>query len=328
MFLKRLKETSETGDLQKANARVVDPAEIPVLPVKPKKTRIVGIATFLGLLLGVGLAFLLEQLDNTVKRAADIEDRLHLPLLGLLPHLKLGKRESPLSYSRGHKKSFFAESIRTVRTSVLLSGLDDPYKVIVVTSSVPGEGKSTVAMNLADSLGDMHKVLLIDADLRRPTVATVWGLDRKALGLSEFVSQTAKLSECVHQLDERNVFVMPSGMVPPNPLELLSSKRFKDALDTLGKTFDHIIIDSAPALAVSDALVLSRNASGAIYVVKADSTPYPVAQDGIKRLKQYGVHLIGAVLNDVPQKKKKGYGYGRYDSYGGSYYGSYGYSQD
>jgi capsular exopolysaccharide synthesis family protein len=326
LFLKRLKETSETGDLQKANARIADPAVVPVVPVKPKKGQIVGIAGVLGLLFGIGLAFLLERLDNTFKRASDVEERLGLPLLGVVPHLKLGKNESPLDYARAHAQSLFSESIRTIRTSVLLSGLDEPYKVIVVTSSVPGEGKSTLAMNLADSLGDMHKVLLIDADLRRPTVATTWGLDRKAMGLSEFLSQSAKPSECVHQLGERSVYVMPSGVVPPNPLELLSSRRFKEALDTLGRTFDHIIIDSAPALAVSDALVLSRNASGVIYVVKADSTPYPAAQEGVKRLRQHKAHLIGAVLNEVPQKKKKGYGY--YDSYGGSYYGSYGYTQD
>lgn len=297
MFLRRLKETSQAGDLQKANARIADPAAVPVVPVKPKKRQIVSIAGVLG-----------------------------LPLLGAVLHLKLGKGETPLDYARSHPQSRFAESIRTVRTSVLLSGLDEPYKVIVITSSVPGEGKSTLAMNLADSLGEMHKVLLIDADLRRPTVATTWGLDRKAKGLSEFLSQSANASECVHQLDERNVYVMPSGVVPPNPLELLSSRRFKEALDTLGRTFDHIIIDSAPALAVSDALVLSRNASGVIYVVKADSTPYPAAQEGIKRLRQYRAHLIGAVLNDVSQKKKKGYGY--YDGDGGSYYASYGYTQD
>lgn len=326
MFLRRLKETSQAGDLQKANARIADPAAVPVVPVKPKKRQIVSIAGVLGLLFGIGLAFLLERLDNTFKRASDVEERLGLPLLGAVLHLKLGKGETPLDYARSHPQSRFAESIRTVRTSVLLSGLDEPYKVIVITSSVPGDGKSTLAMNLADSLGEMHKVLLIDADLRRPTVATTWGLDRKAKGLSEFLSQSANASECVHQLDERNVYVMPSGVVPPNPLELLSSRRFKEALDTLGRTFDHIIIDSAPALAVSDALVLSRNASGVIYVIKADSTPYPAAQEGIKRLRHYKAHLIGAVFNDVSQKKKKGYGY--YDGDGGGYYASYGYTQD
>jgi len=329
MFLGRLKETSEAGGLEKANARIADPAVPAIKPVKPKKKLIILISVVLGGFVGVLLAFLHEHLDNTVKNAADLEDRLHLPVLGLLPQLQIKKKknESPLNYAREHRQSFFSESIRTIRTGILLSGLDDPYKVIVVTSSLPGEGKSTVSVNLAHSLGEMHKVLLIDGDLRRPTVAKAWGLEKNAKGLSDFVSGADRLSDCIYQMEGGNVYVMPSGVVPPNPLELLSSKRFRDALETMGKTFDHIIIDSAPALAVSDSLVLSSYASGVVYVVKADTTPYPVAQDGIKRLRQANAHLIGGVLNCVPQSKKGGYGKYNY-YYNGSYYGSYGYTSD
>ncbi|PLY16406.1 MAG: hypothetical protein C0631_03955 [Sedimenticola sp.] len=327
-FLEKMKEAKETTGLERVRARVSDPAVPAVKPIKPKKSLIVAIAGMLGLFLGVLLAFLQEHLDNTIKRASDLEEKLKLPLLGWLPHLKLKRKdgESPLTFSREHTHSFYTESIRTLRTAILLSGLDDPYKVIVVTSSVPGEGKSTVSMNLADSLGELHKVLLVDADMRRPTVAKTWGLSKDTFGLSEFVSGSAKISECVHQVEDGNIYVMPSGLIPPNPLELLSSKKFKEALDVLGKTFDHIIIDSAPTLAVSDALVLSTHASGVIYVVKADSTPYPTAQDGLKRLRQSRAHIIGGVLNDVPQGKKDSYGrYGKYGDYGG-YYGSYGYT--
>ena len=328
-FLNRVKETGEADSLNRANARIADPAVAAQDPIKPKKKLIVVIAGTLGLFLGILLAFLFEHLDNTVKRASDLEERLRLPILGLLPHLKLKKGvDSPLNYARDNRQSFFVESIRTVRTSVLLSCLDDPHKIIVVTSSIPGEGKSTVAMNLADSLCELHKVLLIDGDMRRPTVAGSWGLDKQVHGLSEFVSCSAKLAECVHQTDKANLFIMPSGVVPPNPLELLSSQRFSDALGSLRKTFDHIIIDSAPALAVSDALLLSSYANGVIYVVKADSTPYPAAQEGVKRLRQVNAHLIGGVLNDIPQGKKKGgYSYGKHDYYGGSFYGPYGYSK-
>ncbi len=329
LFLNRFKETSETSDLQKVNARIADPAVPAIKPVKPKKGLIMAIATAMGLFFGVLLAFLLEHLDNTIKGASDLEDHLGLTMLGLLPHLKLKKAQTPLDYARTNRKSFFAESIRTVRTSVLLSGLDEPHKVILVTSSVPGEGKSTVAMNLVDSLGEMNKVLLIDADMRRPTVATRWGLGKESLGLSEFVAGVAKLTECVHGTDDGNVFVMPAGMVPPNPLELLSSNRFKEALEALGAKFEHIVIDSAPALAVSDALVLSTRASGVIYVVKADHTPQPVAREGLKRLRQHHAHIIGAVLNEVPKGRKSYYGYsGKYAGYGDGYYGSYGYSKE
>ena len=119
---------------------------------------------------------------------------------------------------------------------------------------------------------------------------------------------------------------MPSGVIPPNPLELLSSKRFGDALKVLSNTFDHIVIDSAPVLAVSDSLVISAHASGVIYVVKADNTPQPAAQEGVKRLSNAGAHLIGGVLNDMPQKKSAGYG--KYEYYRGGYYGAYGYTTD
>ncbi len=155
--------------------------------------------------------------------------------MGILPHLNIKKKSGEtLCSTPGRTPShFFSESIRTIRTGILLSGLDDPYKVIVVTSSIPGEGKSTVSMNLADSLGEMNKVLLIDADMRRPTVAKSWGLDKTHKGLSDFVSNTAKASECIHQIEGTEVCVMPSGVIPPNPLELLSSQRFADALETL-----------------------------------------------------------------------------------------------
>jgi capsular exopolysaccharide synthesis family protein len=218
-----------------------------------------------------------------------------------------------------------------MRTGVLLSGLDSPRKIIVVTSSIPGEGKSTLAMSLANSIGDMEKVLLIDGDMRRPTIAKHWGLAKDAKGLSEFVSQTAKLAECVHHpVEDSKVYVMPSGSVPPNPLELLSSKRFETSLENLASTFNYIIIDSAPTLAVSDALVLSSYATGVIYVIKAMSTPYPMAKDGIKRLQKAKAHIVGGVLNALPiAGNSKGYSKYKYIGYyNKSYYGSYGYSKE
>jgi capsular exopolysaccharide synthesis family protein len=332
MFMGRYKETSETAGLESVRARITDHAEPALKPAKPKKKLIILIAGFLGLFVGVLLAFLKEHLDNTIKLAVEMEEKLGLPVLGILPHLDLNLAggETPLKYSREHKQSFFTESVRTVRTGILLSGLDDPYKVIVVTSSVPSEGKSTIAMNLADSLSEMNKVLLLDADMRRPSVGKNFGLKAGANGLSEYVSKSAKADECIYQINDSNLYVMPSGVIPPNPLELLSSKTFGDALEALSKTFDHIIVDSAPTLAVSDALVLSSHASGVIYVTKSDTTPIPAAREGLKRLRKANAHLIGGVLNEVnPKRGMKAYaGYGEKGYYAGNYYGSYGYSQD
>jgi capsular exopolysaccharide synthesis family protein len=332
MFMGRYKETSETAGLESVRARITDYAVPALKPAKPKKKLIILIAGFLGLFVGVLLAFLIEHLDNTIKLAVEMEEKLGLPVLGILPHLELNadSGETPLKYSREHKQSFFAESVRTVRTGILLSGLDDPHKIIVVTSSVPSEGKSTIAMNLADSLSDMNKVLLLDADMRRPSVGKNFGIKAGANGLSEFVSKSAKSDECIYQINNSNLYVMPSGVIPPNPLELLSSKTFGEALEELANTFDHIVIDSAPTLAVSDALVLSNHASGVIYVTKSDTTPIPAAQEGLKRLRKANAHLIGGVLNEVnPKKGLKAYaGYGEKGYYAGNYYGSYGYSQD
>ncbi len=329
LFLGRLKETSETRGMQSANARIVDPAVPAIAPYKPKKKIIVLAAAFVGLFLGIVWAFLLEHLDRTFKGAGDMEERLGLPVLGILPHLNLKPRrgETPLQHVRENPQGLFSESLRTVRTGVLLSGLDTPHKVIMVTSSAPVEGKTMVAATVAETLAEMHKVLLIDADMRRPCVRRLYDIDKAQPGLSDFVSGSAEISKCMHKVEDKNLYVLPAGTIPPNPLELLSSKRFKDTVRKLSESFDQILIDCAPALAVSDALVLSTIASGVIYVVRADLTPYPMAQEGLKRLRRGNAHLIGGVLNQVPLDKKSGYGkYGKYSYYGDQYYGSYGYT--
>ncbi len=329
LFLGRLKETSESSGMQTANARLVDLAVPAIDPYKPKKKIIVLLAAFVGLFLGIVWAFLLEHLDRTIKHAGEMEERLELPVLGILPHLNLKTQrgETPLRHVRENPQGLFSESLRTVRTGVLLSGLDTPHKVIMVTSAAPGEGKTTVAATVAETLAEMHKVLLIDADMRRPTIRKLYDIEKGHPGLSEYVSGTAEISKCMIKMEEKDLYVLPAGVVPPNPLELLSSKRFGETVRRLSESFDQIVIDSAPTLAVSDALVLSTIASGVICVVRADLTPYPMAQEGLKRLRRANAHLIGGVLNQVPLDKKGGYGkYGKYSYYGDQYYGSYGYT--
>jgi capsular exopolysaccharide synthesis family protein len=322
LFLTRFKETSEAGGIESANARVLDPARIPDTPYKPDKRFMLSVTALLALLFAVGVAFLYERLDDTIKGSADVENKLGLPVLGLLQRLKTrGKRDrSPLRAFIDNDQSAFAESIRTIRTGVLLSSLDNPHKIIVVTSSMPGEGKSTVAMNLAHALSHMSRVLVIDADMRRPSIAMTCDLGADAKGLSQFTAGTAEVSETINRLPDTNLDVMPAGLVPPNPLELLSSNKFKKALEALSEEYDHIVIDTAPTVAVSDALVISSYVNALIYVVQADSTPYQVAQAGVKRLKQVGAPIIGVVLNKMQPGKKSRYGY-----YGADYYSGYGY---
>ena len=174
-----------------------------------------------------------------------------------------------------------------------MSALDEAHKMVVVTSSVPEEGKTTVSYNLACALGQVKKVLLIDADMRRPKIAKLIGRDSKAPGLADLVAGQAQISQCLIHHEKAGIHILPAGTVPPNPLELLSSKKFEDVVSKLKEAFDIVIFDSAPLQLVSDSLVLSRYASAVIYVVKADSTPYQVAQNGLKRLRGWGRRCWG-----------------------------------
>lgn len=325
-FVQRFNETNATGDLNTANARIVDPAIVPVLPAKPKKKLIVVAAFIASLMAGVVFAFLLEALNNTVQTAEDVENKLASTLLGILPLLKVSKKNPDPAYREflDENSSRFAESVRTIRTGIVLSALDNPHKVLAVTSTMPGEGKTSVALSMAFALGQMEKVLLIGADMRRPAFHKALGIDKHAVGLSNFVAGTAKLEECIQHHQEGGIDVIGSGTIPPNPLELLSSKRFAKALELLEEKYDRIVIDTAPSQSVSDAMVLSPLVGGMVYVVKADSTTYQQARAGIKRLKDVNAPLIGVVLNQVNTKKVSKY-YGA--EYGG-YYDTYGYTEE
>ena len=321
VFLTRFKETAATVDLRPVNARIIDIAVVPRGPYKPNRNRIILVALVLSLLLGVGLALLIEHLDNTFKDSGLLEEKLRLPVLGVLPKLKVwGSNRRAMHLFTKDYKSGFSESVRTIRTGIMLSNIDIDRKVIVVTSSIPGEGKSLVSSNLAAAVAQMKKTLLIDADMRKPVVAASYQLGETAKGLSELVSMTAELSDCIHKTDLERLDVLPAGIVPPNPLELLSSNRFMLVIEELKKHYDYIIMDSPPVVAVSDPRVLASIADGVVFVVKADETTHQLAKRGVKKLLDMGTHIIGTVLNQVSPKKKSKYG--DYDS---NYYSYYGY---
>lgn len=323
MFLTRAKEMGESDGLQAAMARVIDPAVQQNLPVKPKKKLIVLIAMLASGMVGVGLALLLDALDNTVRTPDDVDEKLKTPMLGFLPLVKSNKTEHAFEGFLLDGSSNFAEAVRTIRTGLMLSNLDEPHKITVVTSSVPNEGKSTVSLNLAAAIGQMEKVLLIDADMRRPTLAKTLGLPRATPGLSNLVAGTADLKDCVRRLPNSTVDVITAGVVPLNPLELLASKRFGQVLQKLSEHYDRILIDSAPTHAVSDAMVLSTYADALVYVVKADDTAAPLAAKGLSRLREVGANITGVVLNQVDVDKTA-----RYGSYYSGYYQNYGYTSD
>lgn len=329
MFVNRLKETNAAGDVQNTVARVIDPATTPMGPFAPNRNQIVGVVAAMTFILAALLALLLDRLTNTLNSTSEVELRLGVPTLGVLQKIKGFRKKgfvSELAFFND-TQSTFSEAVRTVRTSVLMSALDDPHKVVVITSSVPEEGKTTLSFNLACALGQVKKVLLVDGDLRRPKIGKLVGRESRLPGLADLVAGQAQVSQCVFFDERAGIHILPSGTVPPNPLELLSSKRFADVITKLKEAFDVMIVDTAPLQLVSDAQILSQFASSVIYIVKADSTPYQVAQNGLKKLRWVSAPLLGVVLNQLDiEKAEKYYGeYNGYRSYGA--YKKHGYSK-
>ncbi len=281
------------------HARVIDAALVPNSPVGPNATRIVGAAALLGLAAGLAVAMLSAFFDATFQRPQDVEDDLRLPLLGTVPRLSRHRRKNtPLDRLFAHQPtSPFAEAIRTLRTRVLLSRGDHPHGVVLVTSSRRGEGKTTVATNLALALGQLSEVLLIDADMRHAPAASRLGLSSDTPGLSELVEGTADESACIQRIPGANIELLPTGAVPPDPLQMISSGKFAQTLDRLRERYAWIVIDSPAAQAVSDAVMLSRASDAVVWVIRANQTPRPQIQAAIEPLRQVGAPLIGVVLN-------------------------------
>jgi len=219
-------------------------------------------------------------------------------------------------------QSSYSESLRSIRTGIILSSIDIPDKTICVTSTAPAEGKTSTALGLAYSLAQVGSVLLIDADMRRPSIHKALQMANMDFGLSNLVAGTNTMEECITNDDEGGFDVLVCGTIPPNPSELLSSQKFKDLLTGLAKVYDKIIIDTAPCQSVSDALVLSPMVDAYLYVVKSDSTTAQHAKNGLKRIHQANGNIAGVILNQVNLKKASLY-YG--EEYSG-YYDTYGYA--
>jgi succinoglycan biosynthesis transport protein ExoP len=322
VFLNRGKETNETSNLEAVNARVIDEALAPDLPSKPEKKKIVMAAVLLSAFFAAGVILLLDWLDNTIKTPEDVEENLRVPLLGYLPLDKSNKDDSPFLGFLSDDKWHFTEAVRTVRTSFVLSCLDKPAKVTVVTSTVPNEGKSTVSLCLAHALGQMEKVLLIDADMRKPSIGKALDISLLTPGLSNLIAGTAGLEECVTRLPNSEVDIITAGVVLGNPLDLIAGDRFSLVMNSLKEKYDRILIDSAPIQAVSDSLVIATHADALIYVVRSDGASTPLIKKGLRRLSETKARFSGVVLNQVDvdkMKKRSGYESEYYDNYGYAY---------
>ncbi|MFT4101384.1 MAG: polysaccharide biosynthesis tyrosine autokinase [Burkholderiaceae bacterium] len=326
-FLARFKETQATNDMQAASARVTDQAIPATLPIRPAKAASVALASLVGVMLAIVGAVIIKRMNNRVETSSDVERKLLQPYLAGLPVQKVRSDAGLMARAVVDAPGeLYAESIRTAATGVMLSGMGDAHKVIAVTSSLPGEGKSTFSSNLAFWLCRTKKVLLIEADMRKPSLTKALKLSGKHKGLAEFITGEATLEDAVIVAENSDLHLMLCGSPPPNPLELLVSDRFKEVLEQIRAVYDVIVIDTPPVQLMSDAIVIGTHITGLVYVVKADSTPVAMARGGLRRLMDAGVPIIGVVLNQ--QDYKRAQYYGETGAYGKKYgYGKYGYGE-
>ncbi len=318
-LLTKLKEAGISAALQSSNIRVVDPAMIPSYPSRPAKARNVALAFLVGLVGGIGLALLREYMDNTVKTPDDIETLARLPSLAVVPAFDDsngdGYRKKSLSNALGNgraghvelvaqhlPKSQMSEAFRALRTALLLSQAGKPPQVILVTSALPREGKTTAAANLAVTLAQLgDRTLLIDADLRKPGVGRLLNMNGgKYAGLSSYLAGVSSLELVTVQHPAiPNLSAIPTGPLPPNPADLLSSHRLADAIAELRTKFKFIVIDTPPVMAATDAVILSVQADGVVLVVRSGETPKEAFSRTRDLLVSVKCHLLGVVLNAV-----------------------------
>ena len=308
-LLQRYKEIDIVGDLDANNINIVDRAQVPTGRFKPDLSKNLGVGLLLGLVLGVLLALLLEFLDDTIKVPDDVEQRLRVPLLGIIP--KLGKQSPQEAFV--DPRSAFAEAYRSVRTSLQFSTEQGVPKVLLVTSPVPSEGKTTTALTLARNFTQLGKrVLLIEGDLRNPSLHRALGV-RAEHGLSSLLAGSSGPSDVIIDSADALLKVILAGPLPPNPAELLSGSRLVSLLAIASEKYDQVIIDGPPVLGIADAPILSNVATGTLLVVQAGKTKIGTAQVALKRLLGARARVIGALLTQY-DAKASGYGY-EYESY-------------
>ena len=322
-LLQRLKQAGVSAGLESGNIHVVDHGEVPSLVYRPRTKLNLALGLTLGLVLGVGLAFLTEYLDNTVKTPDQAEQFLALPSLGAIPSLEeVAEPELPskvegtaiVPYTATGSRMW--EFYRSLRTSILLSSSGHQPKAILVTSSLSGEGKTTTVINTGIVFAQTGaRTLLMDLDMRGPMLATYLSVNGDG-GMSTFLSGNSDLAPQIRQTAVPNLFVLPSGPVPPNPAELIGSERMDEGLALLGKYFKYILIDSPPLLAVTDGLVLSPKVEGVVMVIRAGKTPRNVVRKASDRLHDVGAKILGTLINQADIENSRYYYYYYHRDYG------------
>jgi capsular exopolysaccharide synthesis family protein len=306
-----LEELNLTRVQSAPNVVQVEPATPPSRPYAPRPVQTTLLYASIGLFAMAGVAFLIEYLDDTIKTPEDVKNVLGLPVIGLVADMKGGKEEEPNKrrvFVADQPRSPITEAFRSLRTSLDFYSVDEPLRILIVTSPGPEEGKTTVATNLAAILAKSNKrVLLLDADMRRPNVHNHLDISNR-VGLSDLIRGRLEIDDVI-QVSEKieNLNVVTSGSLPPNPAELIASQRMTDLLKNLVAKFDMIVIDTPPAI-VTDAQILATKADGVIYVLKAGKTRSLNAQKPLEEFDRVGAQVIGVVMNRIPRNRDYYYG--------------------
>lgn len=321
-FLTRLKETSIQIGLQQADAAILSEA-IRGQQVAPRRSRILVISMVLGALLGTGIILLRLVLHNQYRSATELERATGVAVIGNIPRIPIHRRKSLVHYLRGKPTSAMAEAIRNMRTSILLSDIDHPPQIIMSTSSLPGEGKTTQSISLAQNLSGLGKrVLLIECDIRRHTFAHYFKATNPH-GLFAAVSGEVQTDQAISHDEELGADIICGDTAPVNAADVFSSERFRSFLEYLRSKYDYIVIDTPPVLMVPDARIIGQQCDAIIYSVKWDSTNKDQVAEGLQQLFSVGLKPTGLVLSQIDVRRMKSYGYAGYAgyaAYAGKYY--------
>ncbi len=297
-LLQRTKETDISGDRRSTNIRIVDPAEIPRRPISPNLPRETMMAFAGGLMFAIAVVFGIEHFDSRIKTPQEMKAQLGVPFLGMVPVIAAkGAKGDPLLSD--DVPANFSEALKSIRTNVLFSSAEEGMKSLVVTSAGPGEGKSVVSSNLSIALAQTGlRVLLIDADMRRPRVHEIFGRDQTP-GLSDVLTGNAKPADAIKRSLVPGLWLLSAGYIPPNPAELLGSRKFADFIISLDTHFDWVVIDTPPVMVVADSSIVANQVSGVVFVVGSDKTSRHAAKAAIEQLEAASAHMVGSVLNRV-----------------------------
>lgn len=324
LLLKRMKETNLAGDLRTSNVSILDPALVPRRPIGATKNSQIMKGAILGLALGIGLAFFLDYLDNTVKSTEDVEIYLKATLLGLVEKARPANENVSINtelMAHDAPKSVFSEAIRNIRTGIMLSTTDSPHKVLLITSTRQGEGKSFIAANLAITFAQTgKKTLLVDTDFRRPRQHKVFDTDLKP-GLSNHFIAEIDLESIIRPSGIPDLNIITCGLIPPNPSELLGSHSMEKFIGIVRDRFDMVIFDTPPVMSVTDTVVLSRFVDGVVFVIKSGQTPKELTKRAILQFNKSKCEVLGMILNlvDISKGSYYSYYYSNYYKYGYGY---------